>query len=197
MYDTLIDGAALAAAEARHLAVRRRLETAQEQLDTAQRERGAAAEAHDVALGDGGDTKATAKRLRDADAALTLAAQTVPAVEGAIRRSETTLRGEVAAAHRPMRDRAVADLLAVAHRIDGLRHDLAGAIADYNGAAAALDVAQSRNLTAPNVGQIPPAATEALRRLPGLPDGDAHAHLVKVCKAHHPEIAALVEGAAQ
>jgi len=205
-YTDLVDHAALAAAEERHLGVRRRLDAAQQRLVEAEAERAAVAKAHDLALaGDGGDPRETAKALADADAALRLAKDAPAAIEGAIRRSETALRGEVAAAHRAMRDAAVADLLRVAQTIDKLRHDLAGAVRHYAAVTVALDRARASNLTAPGISAVPPHVGDMVRQWADLPaDRDVYPHLAAVCRGHHPETAAIadtvaveIEGAAQ
>jgi hypothetical protein len=203
MYDTLIDGAALAAANERHRQVQMRRETAAAALDAAERDRDAAAEAHDVALGDGGDTKATAKRLRDTDAALKVAQDTVPAVERAIERSANQLRGEIATAHKPMRDGAVRGLLRHAAEIDRLRHDLAAALSGYAAAAAAVGVARDNGCAAPSVSARAPHVADEIAHWTRLPaDRDVAPYLAGMLRGTSPECAALVdavavEGAAQ
>lgn len=162
-YDALINAAAVATANERHRQVRLRLDAAQARLAQAQAARAQAMAVHETALsGDGGDCVTTGQAVRDADAAVSMCADAIPAVQRAIDRSAVQLRGEIAAAHAPARDKAEADLLAAAQEIDDLRSKVRDALARYRTAAIACNHFNNLGCPAASVNALAPFAGEAI-----------------------------------
>lgn len=136
-YNSLIDQAALAAANERHRQVRMRLEDAQAHLPEAERQADRADEAHFEALVANVDPAASAKALRQAEDAARLAAKTVKACLAAVERSEAQLRVETHKAKASAREAAARDLVLAAADIDRARASLADAFDRYRAAAVA------------------------------------------------------------